>query len=390
MTKKISVICAPESDLTVFESPDLAKAEVILSVRSGSAKTLGIILQKDEPDVVIMDFSSADEKAMEQVEAALLTAPGTHMVLVSPDRSVEFLMRAMRAGVREVLPAPMSALTVQVVVKHTLNRQFTRVQQTHHLGRVLAMIPAKGGPGTTFLATNLAYALSKQDKRVALLDLNLYFGDAAMFLSDNKPVASVADLCRQTQRLDGALLQSSMIKVNDYLHILAAPESPDDVDAVSTASLEQIIDIARRNYDFVILDVSSTLDPVAVKALDLADAIYLTLQLTLTFVRAANRMATVFKVLGYPRDKLRMVVNRFEKGGEISLADAEKSMTLKVDRVIPNSYAAVRASVNQGVPLINMAPRDPVARALQDWAEDLAPSPAQPKVGWLQGLLKSA
>jgi pilus assembly protein CpaE len=327
---------------------------------------------------------------MEQIEVALLSAPGTHMVLVSPDRSVEFLMRAMRAGVREVLPAPMSTLTVQLVAKHAHSRQPAKIQPPHHAGRVLAMIPAKGGPGATFLATNLAYALSKQGKRVALLDLNLYFGDAAMFLSDSRPVSSVADLSRQAQRLDAALLQSSMIKVNDHLHVLAAPESPDDVDAVTTVSLEKIIEIARRNYDFVILDVSSTLDPVAVKALDLADAIYLTLQLTITFVRAANRMATVFRVLGYPRDKLRIIVNRFEKGGEISLADAEKSMTLKVERVIPNSYAAVRASVNQGIPLIDMAPRDPVARALQEWTEDLAPSAAQPKVGWLQGLLKSA
>jgi pilus assembly protein CpaE len=390
MFTKLSIICASENDLTALASPDLANLGVVLSAHAGSAKSLARVLAADQPDVVLMDFVGADDKAMEQIEMALRSAPGTHMVLVSPDRSVEFLMRAMRAGVREVLPAPMSTLTVQLVAKHAHSRQPAKIQAPHPAGRVLAMIPAKGGPGATFLATNLAYALSKQGKRVALLDLNLYFGDAAMFLSDSRPVSSVADLSRQTQRLDAALLQSSMIKVNDHLHVLAAPESPDDVDAVTTAGLEKIIDIARRNYDFVILDVSSTLDPVAVKALDLADAIYLTLQLTITFVRAANRMATVFKVLGYPRDKLRIIVNRFEKGGEISLADAEKSMTLKVERVIPNSYAAVRASVNQGIPLIDMAPRDPVTRALQEWAEDLAPSAAQPKVGWLQGLLKSA
>jgi pilus assembly protein CpaE len=390
MSKKLSIMCASENDLAALASPDLATLGVVLSAHTGSAKNLARVLATDQPDVVLMDFPGTDDKAMEQIELALLTAPGTHMVLVSPDRSVEFLMRAMRAGVREVLPAPMSTLTVQLVAKHAHSRQPAQMLPPPHAGRVLAMIPAKGGPGATFLATNLAYALSKQGKRVALLDLNLYFGDAAMFLSDTRPVFSVADLSRQTQRLDAALLQSSMIKINHHLHVLAAPESPDDVDAVTTAGLEKIIELARRHYDFVILDVSSTLDPVAVKALDLADAIYLTLQLTLTFVRAANRMASVFKVLGYPRDKLRIIVNRFEKGGEISLADAEKSMTLKVERVIPNSYAAVRASVNQGIPLIDMAPRDPVARALQDWMEDLAPSPAQPKVGWLQGLLKSA
>lgn len=388
MTIKVSAICSSEATLAALNVPDPARTGVVFATHTGSAQTLASVLHRDQPDVVLLDFPLADEQAIEQIEAALIKAPGTHLVLVSPDRSVEFLMRAMRAGVREVLPAPMSPMTVQQAVEHAQGHR--SISNRHQLvGQVIALMPAKGGAGATFLATNLAYALSRQGKRVAVIDLNLHFGDAAMFLGDSNPVSSVVDLARQMERLDLALLDSSVIKVSEHLHVLAAPESPEDVNEVSAVGVEKIIELARSHYDFVVLDVSGVLDPLTIKALDLADTICLALQLDLPFVRAAKRMAAMFRVLGYPREKLSVIVNRHEKGGAIDLPDVEKATTLKIGRTIPNSHAAVSASVNQGVPLLEMAPRDPVARALHDWAQELAPIREERRhKGWLQGLMK--
>ena len=310
------------------------------------------------------------------------------MVLVSPDRSVEFLMRAMRAGVREVLPAPMSPLTVQQALKHAQGHQSISSRHPDFAGQVLALISSKGGAGATFLATNLAYILSRQGKRVAVLDLNLYLGDAAMFLGNGNAASSVVDLARQTHRMDATLLDSSMIKLSENLHMLAAPESPEHVNEVSTEALEKIIELARSRYDFVILDISNVLDPLTIKALDMADSIYLTVQLNLPFIRAAKLMVAVFKTLGYSNSKLNVIVNRFEKSGDIKLGDVEKATSLKVLRTIPNSHTAVDDSVNQGVPLLQLSPRDPVTRALQEWAHELAPTPRPRNKGWLQGLMK--
>lgn len=388
MPLKVSAICSSDAIRAALNTPDPARTGMVFTAHVGSAQTLTSVLRREQPDVVLLDLPLADEQAMEQIEAALMNAPGTHMVLVSPDRSVEFLMRAMRAGVREVLPAPMSLTMVQQAIDHAQGNQSIRSRQREVAGQVIAMIPAKGGAGTTFLATNLAYALSMQGKRVAVLDLNLYFGDAAIFLGDRKVVSSVVDLARQTQRLDFALLDSSMIKMSDHLHLLAASESPENANEVSIEGVEKIIELARSHYDFVLLDVSSTLDQVAIKALDLADIICLTLQLNLPFIRAAKHMAAVFKGLGYARDKLSVIVNRYEGDDTIKLADVEKATMLKIGRTIPNSHMAVTASINEGVPLLEMAPRDPVARALHDWAQEIAPAPVGKSKGWLQGLMK--
>ncbi|UUZ68159.1 hypothetical protein LP416_28335 [Polaromonas sp. P2-4] len=141
-------------------------------------------------------------------------------------------------------------------------------------------------------------------------------------------------------------------------------------------------------YDFVMLDMSRTLDPLTVKALDLADRIYMTLQLSLPAIQGVKRLATVFHGLGYA-NKLSVVVNRFDKGGVIRLEELERAANVSVKRTLPNSEAAVAASVNQGVPLIQLAPRDPVARALQEWAQELSPVMVKPAKSWFQVLTRS-
>ena len=387
MTIKVSIILTTAGDAAALSGLEIADSGVALVVHSGSAQTVLAVIQRDQSDVVILDMPVADERAMQSIETALSEAPATHMVVVSPDRSVEFLTRAMRSGVREVLPEPISETLVKQVVKIAQDRHANQSRKANVAGRVLAFIPSKGGAGATLLATNLAFALSRHARRVALIDLNLYFGDAALYLGDDNAVSSVVELAREAQRLDLTLLESSMLKISDNLRVLAAPASPDGVNAVSISGLEKIIELARSSYDFVLLDLSGALDPVAIKALDLADTIYLTLQLDMAFVRAAKRMASIFSELGYSSEKLNVIVNRYEKRGDIALADVENATQLKVARTIPNSHDACRASINQGVPLLELAPQDCVALGLEDWAQDLAPLPVQRHSGWLQNLL---
>lgn len=389
MTVKVSALCSSEATLKALGEPDpKLRAGVVFTAHVGSAQSLSNLLRREQPDVILLDFPAADESAMEHIEVALIKAPGTHMVLVSADRSVEFLMRAMRAGVREVLPAPMNQLTVLQAVKHAQGHQHIGTRHQELVGQVHALISAKGGAGTTFLATNLAYALAKQGKRVAVLDLNLYLGDAALFLGSTEPASSVVELARQAHRMDATLLEANMIKLSENLHVLAAPTSPEHVHDVSAEDLETVIELARSNYDFVVLDVSRMLDPLTIKALDLADTIYLTLQMNVPFIRAAKLMVAVFRTLGYTNNKLKVIVNRYEKAGVIGLEEVEKSISLKVQYTIPNSHGAVDASVNQGVPLLKLLPRDSVSCALQNWAQELVPSMVHRPKSWLQGLRK--
>jgi pilus assembly protein CpaE len=389
MTTRVTFICSNKAvrDELLAQAPGMRGVE--LKAHIGSARTLLTVLQKERPDVVLLDFPVADEQALEQIEAATLQAPSTPVVLVSPDQSLAFLKSAMRAGVRDILPTPITMGTVQRAVDYVQESKSITSRFPGTGCMVLAFVPVKGGSGATFLATNLAETLAEQHKRVLVIDLNLYFGDAALYVTDRKPTASVVDMALRAGRLDAMLLESSVLRTQGNVHILPAPDLPGQLDAVTPDALDALILQARMEYDFVMLDMSRTLDPVAVKALDLADRIYMTLQLSLPAIQGVKRLATVFNGLGYASSKLSVVVNRFDKGGVIRLEELKRAANVPVKRTLPNSEAAVAASVNQGVPLTKLAPRDPVARALQEWAQELSPVMVKPAKHWFQVLTRS-
>ena len=390
MNLKVSVICNTVETFSELNAPHPELADVTLTVSTGSAQTLPSVIRRQQPEVVLLDATGNDEETMLLIESALKIAPNTHLALISPDQSTSLLTRAMRAGVREILPAPMTSDTLKQAINHARSHLSLSKPQETKTGQVIALIPAKGGAGATFLAANLAFALSKLGKRVAVLDLNLYFGDLILFMGSHKADSNLFDLARQADRLDAALLDSSMVKVSDHLHILAASNSPEHASEISSGGLESLIDLSREHYDFVVLDLSSMLDQVTVKALDFADNIYLVMQLSLPSLHAAKRIVTFFRDRGYPPDKLSIVVNRFEKGGYISLTDVSKTTHSKIDRTIQNSYSAVSASVNQGIPILELSPRDPVAKALVDWARELVPLTEVPHKNWFFNMIRHA
>jgi pilus assembly protein CpaE len=253
-------------------------------------------------------------------------------------------------------------------------------------GKVLTFLPCKGGSGATFLAANIAYVLaSEQNLRVALIDLNLQFGDAALYLSEKRAPSDIGELSVNIARLDLSLLESAMLSVDTRLSILAAPEDPARAADVRPEHVEAIIRLAQRHYDVVVVDVGRSLDAVSLRALDLANLILPVLQLTLTSVRDARRMFDVFSSLGYAHGKVRFIVNRFEKGGEISLDTAAKALGDVICDTVPNSYAAVIASINLGNPILKQQRNNPVSRALVELARDLIPSAQQVAAGggWL-------
>jgi pilus assembly protein CpaE len=241
----------------------------------------------------------------------------------------------------------------------------------------------KGGSGATFLATNLAHVLAEaKHKNVLLLDLNLQFGDAYLFVMDQVPAVTLSDVCSAFNRLDSSFLDSATAKLASGLHVLAAPATPEEGDLVKAEHVEGIIRLARSMYDFVVVDVGRSFDAVSLKALDMADQIYPVLELDLPYVRHAKRMQKVFQNLGYAAEKVRWVINRYGGKEDIALADASRLLS-EAFWTVPNDHRTVVTSVNQGIPVTTMNRHSPVAKSLLQWATRLVPD--QPKRGgWLR------
>lgn len=339
---------------------------------------------KDTPDVLIVNGGLPENGGLDSLARLRLSHPDTAFIVVTDNQSPEFLLRAMRAGVREVLPTPAAADQLRAAIGRIAPR---RKAEPEIDGRILALTSCKGGSGATFLATNLAWILATDHgKRVALIDLNLQFGDAAMYVTDQKPASNLAQVCQQIHRLDGAFLKSAMIEVAPNFGLLAAPDDPAHATDVRAEHVEAILKVARANYDFVIVDVGRSLDAVSLQPFDMADKIFPVVQLTLPFIREAKRLIQVFMSLGYPMSKVGLLVNRFHKNSEITLSDLERTVNAKLFKAIPNCYEDVAASVNQGQPIARLAKGSAVTKALREIAETLTNEQAKAGKGWLSRL----
>lgn len=350
---------------------------------------VSVIVNGSRPDLVLVETTTPQD--FEALERLANAHPDIDYVLVGTELSQALLLRAMRAGVREVLPSPATPEAVLAALRRLLRKRAPAFPlPAVHNGEVLALVSCKGGSGATFIAANLAHLLAAGGQRqVALIDMNLQFGDAALFVSSESPVSNVADVARNINRLDADLLRSSMNEVGPGLWVLAAPDDPAQASDVTPQHVRQIVDLARDMFDFVIIDAGRSLSAVSLQALDLADQIYAVLQLTLPFIRDGKRLRNVFRSLDYPEHKIHWIVNRHQKGDQFTVEDLKK--TLAIERVItlPNQYEAVAAAVNQGIPVDRIAPNSTIAKSLRELAVSIAPPPpSQVRSGWLSGLFR--
>ncbi len=368
---KVSIISPNTKSLEELRRFVEADASRDVKVFPGGMEMLAPVSDQLHPDILILECSEQDLSDFSALSRLNLRHPDITVILLSSNQTPEVLLGAMRAGVREVLSSPVS--------REALHLAISRVEEKRSLqnaakpkGKVFAFIPCKGGSGSTFLSTNLAYNLAAQEnKNVILIDLNLQFGDAALFVSDHKPSVNLAEVARQIHRMDASFLASSLLSVLPNLGILAAPEDPVQAMEVTPAHIDTLINLARNHYDIIILDIGRALDPVSIKALDHADIVFPVLQITLPFVRDARRLLDVLRSLGYSRDKIKILVNRYEKGGDIRLEDVERTLGLPVYKTMPNSFKAVATSVNQGIPISKLSPNNPVTRTLQELSKAL-------------------
>jgi pilus assembly protein CpaE len=341
-----------------------------VALHEGGMTKVRVVADQQRPDLIILDSMCRDLEELPVLEYVSAQHPQTVVVMLCANHSPEFLINAMRAGVREVLQSPTTKEALVAAVER-IERRLGLGAKPRQPGQIIAFIPCKGGSGATFLATNLGYQLAAESKKVILIDLNLQFGDAALFIHDHKPATNLGDVAHNIHRLDASFLAGSLVNVSPNYGVLAAPEDPGQAMEVKPEHVDVLLNLAVNNYDFVIVDVGRVLDAVTIKALDRANYVFPVMQLTLPFIRDANRLISAFRTLGYSKDKIRLVVNRFEKGSEIKLEDVERSLGVATFKTLPNSYEAVASAVNHGRPIASFARNNPVAKGLQELAHAL-------------------
>jgi pilus assembly protein CpaE len=270
-------------------------------------------------------------------------------MVYSAQSDSDLLLRCMRAGAREYLTLPLDAGTVAeaLVRASALHSAVRPAKKTN--GRLLVFLGAKGGSGVTTLACNYAVSLAQESRQKTLLiDLNLPLGDAAINLG-MKTQYSIASAFQNASRLDSHFLAGLLERHHSGLFVLAAP-SELATTYVSSEAIDKLLEVARQEFDYVVVDAGSRLDLQRKHLLDETATIYLVTQIGIPELRNSHRLISQLSVHGSP--KLEIVLNRYDpRSMDIDEGDIAKALTRPVQWRIPNNYAAVRKMQNTATPL---------------------------------------
>ncbi|MEO0650970.1 MAG: AAA family ATPase [Planctomycetota bacterium] len=351
-------------------------------VRSEPDFTRGVEAVRDRgPEVCVLDLSTSASVVQAAAEELNRSTPGTLLVAAyRPDQGGALEQREewialMRAGLRDFLRRPVSARELAEV----LERQVQGTRRGGATGRLACFASNKGGVGKSTLALNAAVLLAKSHPgRVLLVDASLQLGTCASML-DLDPESTVTDATRELYRLDETLLRTLSLEHRSGLHLLAAPRDASEAAEIDDTSMGRVLAVARRTFDWVIVDTFPLLDGIAMTALDLADRVWVVTTPAVPTLRGTAAYLEVIERLGVPRERIRIALNGAHPSfaGALSDSDVAARLDRPVDERVRHAKGFLISS-DQGVPFVERARGfSGASRALRRIARDIEALPTR-------------
>ncbi len=309
------------------------------------------------PELVCVQLESDPRTLKTFSEEISTVAPGSSVVALYRPENLGFgesehtvIIEAMRAQVQDFLRRPLAMPELQQLLDRMLRKPADIKKE---MGKVISFVSNKGGVGKSTLSVSTACALAKKHPgKVLLIDVSLHLGSCAPML-DLQPSTGLASAARERNRLDETLLKKLAVHHECGLDLLAAPIDAVEAADIDDESMSRTLTLARRVYDYVIVDTFPMLDGLVLAILDLSDRAYVVVQNTVPNVVGGSRLLPVLVHLGFPKERTRVVLNNnFEKvAGGLTTEDAAERLDRHIDHVIPYQKKLITA-LNTGKPYI--------------------------------------
>lgn len=351
----VSIDCRNEAARQAFEEVVSRRRDYLVTKGQGTGAADMLLLGLDE---------SRPQQTFGHVRELLSTSPDLEIFLTASRTDPQMLLEAFRAGVKEFLPQPLTRQDVEPALARFEERFRGRTAETEdQAGRVLCVIGARGGVGTSTVATNLATSSqqARQRESVALVDLDMHGGDLGLFL-DLHPSQGVHHLSKDISRLDETIIRSSLVKHSSGVHFLASGyEGCHEVD-LRAGSTMRVISLLRTMHRHVVVDCGHVVEPAVKEAMDCSDQIILVTTLALPTIRRTKRLLEAFGAARYPAEKVLLLVNRYTNDQKELLTETEKMLGMPVAGRIPDDYRTASEALNHGKPLAITAPKTTIGQ----------------------------
>jgi pilus assembly protein CpaE len=295
-----------------------------------------------QPDVLIVDV-----RGHGQVPAALAVLkrqhPTTSVILVASELAPALILEAMRAGVNECVAEPLTAEQLGGAVSRVIAQRTAPVA-----GQVFAFVGAKGGVGTTTLAVNAATAFARSEGSTLFIDMHPAYGDAAV-LFGAEPRFSLVDALENTHRLDLAFFNGLTAQSDAGVTLLASSDHAPTAQ-IDVHRIRLLLDFAMRNFRYTVLDLPRS-NPAMLDALEAAANVIVVTNQEIASVRSASRVAGALS-RRYGREKVSVVVSRFDKHSDIGTNDIEQAVHAPLRFTFPSDYRLALQALNAGRPFV--------------------------------------
>ena len=334
----------------------------------------------DKATCDLLIFELTNEKTEEQfdfIRDSISSGAAGHIFLVSGVIDSNLLIQALRVGAKEFFPLPLKGEEVKNALLKFQASIATTVEKPKESkgkdGTIIDVMGSKGGVGTTTIAVNLAADILHSDpgKMVAILDMNLLFGDIPIFLGMESPLFDWAEIARNISRLDSSFLMGTLYKHKSGLHVLPSPTSIFEEVKGGSEIITKLLKLMKTMFDYVVIDGGQDLGEMSKAIMKLADRVLVVTLLNLPCLINVKRLRETFLRLGYPSDdRVTLVANRVhKKSGSISVEDAERTLKKNIAWSIPNDYQNTMNAINMGRTLNDIAPGSEINRQILEIAD---------------------
>jgi len=386
---RIAVVDPSDPSREMLKAMLLGMDMVWLEAECSRYEFFADVIDQTQPDVGVVSLDADSEKALALITELQRSAPKCSLLAVSRSNDGQLILRAMRAGAKEFLTQPVQIEDL-VASLERINQQRGGATDGRPRGCTsIAVCGATGGVGSTSLAVNLGCVLAADQRNsVVLVDLDLALGDADVFL-DTIPEYTIVDVAQNVSRLDFSLLKRSLTKHSSGIYLLPRPVQLQDSDLVTADEFQRIIGLLKATFSHMIFDVSKSFTSLDMAALQASDHVLTVIQLDLPCLRNVVRLMMSFDDNERLKDSIKIVVNRSGMDtGQISLKKAQETIGKEIFWQLPNDYRTMIEVRNNGVPLIEQAPRANITQSVVALAEALTGTTHEQPVEQKAGLGK--
>ncbi len=343
-----------------------------------------------QPDIVLMDVNMPQLDGIQATEILAAEVPGSPVIIMSVQGERDYIRRAMQAGAREFLIKPFSGdeLIASIRRVHQLEQKkgtflakaattmpawSGAAPQEVRRGEVFLVFSGKGGVGKSIIASNLAIALGMETgARVALVDLDLQFGDIGVLLNLDHS-RSITDLADASASSDAEFIQDVLANGPEGVQVLLAPISPELADLVTAEHLRTIMQELQRSYDFIVVDTASHLAELNLEAIELATRVIVVTALNIPAIKDTKLTLKVLESLNVEPDRILLALNRSDAHSEFNKEAVENNLRFPIALQIPHDPKAVSTSVNRGAPFVSANPEAEISRSIRELVSQLVP-----------------